>query len=84
MKKFKQWEKSGKDLDEYLELPCEICEELFYYMLDMNVPAYQGDNLSQVGEPISFYDGVYTYMTLMDVKDKYFYLGILPEFKQTM
>ena len=83
------WQKSNKDLDEYLFEPCEIDEEMFNYVMEVISPYYIGHGLGQGGDPVSSYESydedfkrVMTYVTVYNINDKYFYLGVLPEFKQ--
>jgi hypothetical protein len=87
-KTYKGWEKSGIDLGEYLTEPCEINEELYLYIVECTHPEYSWDGLIQGGDPVDSIEGddfdkIYTFMTVFTDRGKYFYLGILPEFKQT-
>lgn len=82
MKTKKEWNKSGLDLTEYLDEPCEINEELFNYILECTAPQYLDYGLGQTGEAEKHEDGVGYYMTVSFVNNKHFYLGILPEFVQ--
>ena len=86
-KTFKGWEKSNVDLDKYLTEPCEIDEELSLYIGECVPPIYLDRTLTQGGDPEKHEDSedgepIGFYMTTSVVNDKYFYLGILPEFKQ--
>lgn len=49
MKTLKGWEESNLDMDEYLNEPCEIDEQLYLEILDCVPPHYLGD-LAQQGE----------------------------------
>ena len=83
IKTLKQWEKSGKDLDEFLSPGDWISEDLYRYIAEV-VPAYycsrkfvQGGDPEMEEEDVLFYTTVYT-----TEDNRYLYLGILPEFKQ--
>lgn len=86
-KTFKGWQKSGLDLGDYLTEPCEIDEALSLYIGEV-VPAYYLDEgLTQGGDPAKSEMGedgekIMYYMTTSHINGKYFFLGILPEFKQ--
>ncbi len=88
MKTLKKWEKSGLDLDIYLGEPCEIDEDIANYIGEVVAPNYLGHDLVQGGDAersVESYDSfkkIYFYMTTSYVNGKYFYLGVLPEFKQ--
>ena len=82
IKTFKQWEKSGLELTEYLN-PCDqVDEEIVHHMETVVPPQYSQNGLMQDGEPERMVDGVYFYSTFSKVDGKYYYLGILPEFMQ--
>lgn len=83
MKTKKQWYKSNKNLDEYLTEPCEIDQELYNYLGEAVSPQYCDSGFVQLGEADhSDSYGTYYYMTASCIDCRYFYLGILPEFKQ--
>ena len=87
MKTRKGWEKSNLDLDKYLSEPCEIDESLSLYIGECVVPRYLGGGLTQGGDPEKHEDckngkRIGFYLTTSHVNGKYFYLGILPEFRQ--
>lgn len=78
----KNGRESGLDLNEYLEEPCQIDEELHNYLGEVVSPQYCYDGLIQTGEAsLSDEFGVSRYMTSIFINRKYFYLGILPEFR---
>lgn len=84
----KGWDKSGLNLDKYLTEPCEIDEEMYMYIGECVAPKYCSPWLTQGGDPEtsapSFNeedDDVFYYMTVSEVNDRYYYLGILPEFR---
>lgn len=81
MKTKKEWENSNLDLDEYLNEPCEIDEELDLYIGECVSPKYNSPLFTQCGEPRYYEDGIGYFMTVSIVNGKHFYLGILPEFK---
>jgi hypothetical protein len=82
MKTYKKWIKSNLDLNEYLTEPCEIDEELYLYLAEVVSPQYSDGKLIQTGEAEYTEDSVLFYMSASHIGDKYFYLGILPEFVQ--
>ena len=90
MKTLEAWEKSNLDLDDYLgNEPCEIDEVLFNYIAETVLPQFLYGGFVQGGEcersefTNPFYlEEIFFYMTTSSVNEKYFYLGILPEFKQ--
>jgi len=84
MKKLKQFEKQEElELKDYLAQPCEIDEEMYNHIICGYVPpSYSDANLYQAGEAEREERGVYYYMTVSKSNNKYWYLGILPEFKE--
>jgi hypothetical protein len=87
VKTFEQWQASGEDLDLFLNLPCEIDEELANYMAEVIAPTYCANGIVQGGDPESSEKGedgndIFSYLTTLQIGDQYFYLGILPEFRQ--
>jgi len=85
-KTLKGWEKSKVDLDKYIDEPCEIDEELYCYILEIVPTHYSSKYAQQGGDACDSFENhkgkkVFTYMTVKSVNSKYFYLGILPEFK---
>ena len=86
MRTMKQWEKSGKDLSDFLVPGDKITEELYNFIGECISPTYCTGNLIQGGDAQYEEDGVDFYMTATCVTTidqvKYVYLGILPEFKQ--
>ncbi len=86
-KTLKGWEKSNVNLDKYLTEPCEIDEELSLYIGECVPPEYLGGGLTQGGdcekhELSEKGKKIGYYMTTSIVNNKYFYLGILPEFRK--
>ena len=81
-KTFKSWEKSNINLDEFLTEPCEIDERLSNYLGECTCPKYCSPKFTQSGEPEYHDDGISFHMTVSRINNKYFYLGILPEFKE--
>lgn len=83
MKTRKGWNKSNLDLKNYLPEPCQIDESLHNYLGEIVAPQYCYDGLIQLGEAERSDDeGIMYYMTSVHINGKYFYLGILPEFRQ--
>lgn len=85
MKTLKQFEnnESDQDLDEFLQVGDEIDEQMYYHIgCGYMAPQYDNGNIMQGGDACDKQkDGIYTYMTVSRVQNKYYYLGILPEFK---
>lgn len=86
IKTLKDWEQSDLDLDKYLPTPCEIDEELYLDILETVPPHYISDYAQQGGDPEDTIKGrngekIYIYMTVKQIANRYFYLGMLPEFK---
>lgn len=82
-KTLKGWHRSGIDLDKYLPEPCEIDEGLFNYFGEIVAPKFCIRGFVQLGE-CEYHDNVTDidfYSSASHIGDKYFYLGILPEFK---
>ena len=82
MKRYKDWEESGKDLDEFLTPPCEIDEDLYLHLAETTTPSWQDANFLQIGEAdgkTSY--GTFTFSTIWMTRGKYIYLGVLPSFK---
>ena len=87
MKTYKKWQKANINLDIYLgEIPCEIDEELYHYIGETVAPTYCGGGFVQLGEAErsegEYPDTTDYYMTCSYTFGKFYYLGILPEFKQ--
>lgn len=81
-KTLKQWNKSGKDFDEFFdpldEVDLDLIEHINYY-----VPARFEDGVFvQCGECDLEKDGVDYYTTFCKKGEKYYYLGSLPKFKK--
>lgn len=86
-KTYKGWLETTLDLDKYLAEPCVIDSDLYHFILacapfkSFSLGLIQGGDSeehgeTEDGEPIEYY------MTISEVDDRYFYLGILPEFRQ--
>jgi len=70
------------ELTQFMPEPCEIDEEMYYHILCGYVPSsYHFNSIGQAGEPERNAADCYYYMTVSMVNKKFFYLGILPEFK---
>jgi hypothetical protein len=83
MKTYEDWESNGGGLSSFLQ-PCdEIDEHLYDYIGGVVSPQYCSRTLLQSGEAVREEKGVMFYMSFTAREDgKYFYLGILPKFKQ--
>jgi len=84
MKTMKQWDKSGLDLDQFLNPLDQIDWDLFSHIVCGYVASNYDDGIfGQCGEAMSsIMDGdkeVYTYETVRSFGFKYFYIGILPD-----
>lgn len=88
MKTKDEWDESDLNLSDYLTEPCEIDEGLYLYIGEIVAPSYCTPGLIQCGEadrqePAYYQDDPIMFRkTVSEVNGKYFYLGILPEFKQ--
>lgn len=83
MKTYQQWQGSGIDLSKFLQ-PCdEVDEEIYEHQAGVVFPQYNSARLLQVGEAEREERGVMHYASFMVREDgRFFYLGILPKFKQ--
>lgn len=88
LKTLKGWEASNLDLTDYLQYPCEIDEDLANYIGECVAPQYLGNGLVQGGDcefhennPETF-EKIGFYLTTYHKDRKFFYLGVLPEFKK--
>ena len=86
IKTLKEWDEKDCSLDEYLPEPCEIDEDIANYIGECVAPNYinnfMNQGLCQGGDAQDEEDGVFWYMTVLNKNNKYFYLGVLPEFKE--
>lgn len=83
MKTLEQFESQELDLDQYLKPLDEIDEELYWHIACGYMPAkYQHGGLIQGGDADDKVGEVYSYATVNEIEGKFYYLGILPEFKQ--
>lgn len=70
-------------LIDYLQPLDEVDYPLYEYIAcGWVAPSYDNGEIIQAGEAEDCVNGVYTYMTCSKIGDKYYYLGILPAFKQ--
>ena len=82
MKTLKQWEKSDKGLDSFIQPGDWVDEGLYNYIGEIVPPCYCSSEFVQGGNPFKEEDGIFFYMTVHRIGNKYLYLGILPEFMQ--
>jgi len=82
IKTLKGWERSGVYLGNYLSEPCRINEALANYIGECTAPKYCSSEFIQAGEPERTEDGVSFHITVFRRLGVYWYIGILPEFKQ--
>ena len=86
-----EWNKSGLELHQYLEYPCEIDEALYLYFaerLPLSILGFSEKGVVQgvmyfhpSDEPLRSFESYF--VTATKRNNRYFYLGILPEFKQS-
>ena len=85
-KTLENWQESNKDFLDYINPMDEIDEDLYNHFLEITVPKYakryNNQDCYQIGEAFDEVDNVFLYETFTSLNGKYFYLGILPEFKQ--
>lgn len=83
IKTLKLWEKSGKDLEEFLSPDDWISEDLCNYIGEIIPPYYCSRDFVQGGDAIKSEDNILFYCICYKTDDnRYLYLGVLPEFKQ--
>lgn len=83
MKTLKGWERSNVDLGDYLgECPLRIDEDLYNYIGSCVPAQYCTCGYLQGGDCEFIEDDVEFYTTCREVDGKFYYLGILPSFKQ--
>lgn len=81
-KTLEKWE-AGKemDLEDYLQPMDEIDYDLYAYSWAWVSPYWSSNGFIQWGEPNNTINDVYYRMTFATVNERYYYLGILPEFR---
>lgn len=82
IKTLKNWEKSDQTLDQYIKPLDQIDEELYLYLGEIVPPQYSSERFVQLGEAEYELHDILHYMTATEINGQYFYLGVLPEFKQ--
>nr|WP_293837506.1 hypothetical protein [uncultured Arsenicibacter sp.] len=85
IKTLKGWEESGLDLSKYLmAAPCEIDEGIFMHIGEAVAPYFCAGDFVQCGEPDTHLEWglelMPLRMTAVQQGERYFYLGVLPEF----
>lgn len=81
MKTRKEWERSEKNLTEFLNVGDRIDEAMFNYIGEVVAPAFWHYGFVQCGEPERHEGSVSFHMTACLVREQYFYLGVLPRFE---
>lgn len=81
-KTYKGWEKSGLNLREYIPHPTEIDISLWSHLAEVVSPHYCGHGVTQCGEPEIRKGSELMYETVSSIDGRYFYLGVLPSFKE--
>lgn len=82
MKTNKQWEESGLDFHDFISPLDEIDLEIYIHFAEIVAPQYCNNGLLQCGEAWDEKDGVYRFETFTTIGDRFYYIGVLPEFKQ--
>lgn len=81
MKTRKEWNRSNKNLTEFLSIGDEIDESLYNYLADVTMFAYCGYGFVQTGEASFHREDTAFHMTACCKNGRYYYLGELPLFK---
>jgi hypothetical protein len=89
IKTYKGWEESNLNLSDYLQFPCEIDEELANHISESTFPHYNTGEFTQGLDPEFSRDSydespekeVFFYTSFSHIDGKFFYLGVLPEFR---
>lgn len=86
VKTFKDWQNSSQELEDFFKPFDEVDEGFFAYLRDetfySNHSRYKDTSYIQGLEPVYIDDdGVDCYRTAVQKGDRYFYMGVLPEFK---
>lgn len=82
MRTYRQWEKSGLNLDDYLVPGDYIDEAIYLYIGEVVAPYFVSDRFVQCGEPSTHIDEIPYRTTAMKIGSKYLYLGDMPEFSE--
>lgn len=75
------WNESNLELDNYLIEPCEIDEDLFMFIGEQIPPTFSLDGHVQGLDCQFEKDGLDYYFTAKEMNSRFYFLGILPEFK---
>jgi hypothetical protein len=82
IKTYSDWEESGIDFSKWIKPMDEIDEELYLHFGEIVSPQYCSYGFIQCGEAFEKKGDTYLYETFYCNDNRYFYLGILPEFNQ--
>lgn len=85
MKTYQAWEDAPSTrFTEFVKPMDEVDEEMFMHFAEVVPTQYHVGNLMQSGEAVSKDRGRYLYMTFAGYGEptRYYYLGVLPPFKQ--
>jgi len=75
MKTKKEWEDSGKDLNEFLQVGDEVDKEMYRFFVEVLPPACLSSRCVQIGEPYSEDAGGNLFATLEKQDGKWIYTG---------
>ena len=75
IKSKKEWDESGKNLEDFIKKYDRICNEFYYYMLCVLPPLTNDSNLLQVGEGADMEDGEESYPTFFNDGKSWIYYG---------
>ena len=75
MKTYEEWEKSGKDLHEFLQVGDVVDDEMYGYFLGVLPPACCSSRCVQIGEPYSHDAGGPLFATLEKQNGQWIYTG---------
>ena len=89
IKTYQEWEKSNLNISDYLPFPCEIDEVLANHISESTFPHYNTGEFTQGLDPEfsrNSYDDspekeVFFYTSFSQINGRFFYLGVLPEFR---
>lgn len=80
MKTYRGWQKSDKELGEYLVPGDRIDEDMYNYLAELVPPVFCFDGFVQCGDCDHETEGTRFHMTASYDGEIYRYLGILPRF----
>lgn len=75
MKTYKDWNGSGKDLHEFLQIGDAVDDEIYDYFLGVLPPACNSSRCLQIGEPYTHDAGGPLFETLEKIDGQWVYTG---------